>query len=187
MVRSAKRTWELGHPACGSRCQDSTVTGIGPGAYSVRAELPPDISGSGWWPRSVVFEDRDLLDIDLGVTPGLNLTNGVVTFSDSHTELSGVLQTSSGQSASGYVIVLFSTDPRSWRAITRRTQAVRPDSAGTFLVRDLPAGEYFATAVTDIDPDELMTPTFFERLVPRAIRVALGEGEHRHQDLQITP
>ena len=135
----------------------------------------------------MIVGDRDLLDHDLEITPGLNLTDGVVTFSDRHTELSGAVQTSSGQSVLGYVMIFFSTDPQSWRAITRRTQAVRPDSLGRFLVRDLPAGEYFAALASDIDPDELMTSAFFERLAPRAIRVTLGEGEHRNQDLQIAP
>lgn len=162
-----------------------TITGIGPGVYSFRARLPPDISRSGWWPRSAIFENRDLLDIEAVMTPGLDLSNVVVTFSNRHTHLSGVLYTSSGQPASDAVIVVFSTDPQSWRALARRTQAVRSDNAGHFEVHDLPPGEYFMAAVTDIDPDDLTTPAFFERLVPAAIRVTLNEGEQRIQDLRI--
>lgn len=162
-----------------------TVTGIGPGVYSFRAVLPPEIGGSGWWLRSAIFEDRDLLDTDIAFTPALNQKNVVVTFSDRHTELSGVLQTSIGQRASDCVIVVFSTDPQAWRSLARRTRTVRPASDGNFLVRDLAPGEYFMAAVTDIDPDDLMTPAFFERLVPTAIRVVLNEGERRIQDLRI--
>jgi hypothetical protein len=163
------------------------IAGIGPGAYRFQAALPADMSRNGWWLRSAIVDGRDLLDVETAFTPGLDLNNVAVTVSDRHTQLSGVLQTSSGQSASDYVIVVFSTDPQSWRALARRTQAARPDSAGRFEVRDLPPGEYFMAAVAEISSDDLTTGTFFEQLAPAAIRVVLGEGEQRIQNLQLEP
>ena len=59
---------------------------------------------------------------------------------------------------------------------------VRPASDGKFHMRDLPAGEYFIAAVTQIDPDELLTSQWFERLVPASLKFSIAEGEKRVQD-----
>jgi hypothetical protein len=82
-------------------------------------------------------------------------------------------------------MVVFSADPANWRALSRRTQVTRPASDGTYEIRDLPPGDYFLGAVTTIDPDELLTPAFFEQLVPISLPLALREGERRRQDVRL--
>jgi hypothetical protein len=162
-----------------------TVKSIGPGPNSVRVTLPSELSRGGWWPRSAMLEGRDLLDSDPEFTPGTDWSGVVLTLSDQHTELSGVLHTAVGQPAPEYVVVVYSTDRRAWRADSRRTQMVRPASDGNFQMRDLPAGEYFIAAVTQIDPDELLTSGFFARLVPASLKFSIAEGEKKVQDLRL--
>ncbi len=162
-----------------------SVKSIGPGPHTIRVTLPSDLRGAGWWPRSAIFEDADLLDSDSEFQPGINLSDVVLTLSDQHTELSGGLVAAAGQPAPEYVVVVYSTDRRAWRADARRTQMVRPASDGKFQMRDLPAGEYFIAAVTQIDPDELLSPQFFERLVPASLKFSIADGERKIQDLRL--
>ena len=62
---------------------------------------------------------------------------------------------------------------------------VRPASDGKFQVRDLPPGEYFIAAVTQVDPDELVGSELFARLVPASLKFSITEGEKKVQDLRL--
>jgi hypothetical protein len=50
---------------------------------------------------------------------------------------------------------------------------------------DLPAGEYYIAALTDLDPVDWQTPASLDQAVPFAIKVRLAEGEKKVQDLKI--
>jgi hypothetical protein len=50
---------------------------------------------------------------------------------------------------------------------------------------DPPAGEYYLAALADLDPIEWQTPEFLEQITAAAVRVRIGEGERKVQDLQI--
>ena len=52
-------------------------------------------------------------------------------------------------------------------------------------VTDVPPGDYFLAALTDLDRSELYTPAFLRELVPAAIRLTLAEGERKVQNVQI--
>jgi hypothetical protein len=62
---------------------------------------------------------------------------------------------------------------------------VRPGTDGTFTTTDLPAGEYYMAALTDVERDDLADPAFLEALVAASVRVTLAEGENKVQDLRI--
>jgi hypothetical protein len=109
----------------------------------------------------------------------------VLTMSDRHTELSGRLQTPTGQPASDVFVIAFSADRRMWGAGARRVRAVRPAVDGVFSIADLPPGDYLLGAVTDVDADEWQRPAFLEQLAPASIKITLGEGEKRVQDLRL--
>ena len=66
------------------------ITGIGPGAYVLNAQLPQEWRGT-WTLRSAMSRGRDLLDSPMEFAPGTNIDDLVLTFSDRHTRLSGVL------------------------------------------------------------------------------------------------
>jgi hypothetical protein len=50
---------------------------------------------------------------------------------------------------------------------------------------DLPAGEYFIAALTDLDPAEWQDPAFLDQIAPAAIKVTLAEGEKKRTDIRI--
>ena len=58
-------------------------------------------------------------------------------------------------------------------------------SAGKFVIGDVPAGEYYIAVLIDADPGDLNEPSFLEQLIPSSIRITLGEGEKKAQDLRL--
>jgi hypothetical protein len=155
--------------------------GAMPGTYRLTAAVT---GGSGWWLRSAVLRDRDLLDFPLEVGD-TNLVGLVVTLSNRHTELTGVLQDAAGRPIPDYVVVAFPQDPSMWRPRARRVQMARPATDGRFFLSDLPAGPYLLAAAIDVDPSDLSDAAFLSTLAPAAIKVSLGDGEKKKQDLKI--
>jgi uncharacterized protein (DUF2141 family) len=160
------------------------IGNIGPGVVSLFSPLPTAIT-SNWWMRSAMSGGVDLLDAPFEVKLGADLRDVVVTLSDKRTELSGTLQTATGQAAPSYFIIVFPADSSLRMARSRRIQAVRPSTAGQFVVKDLPPGEYIISALADVMPNEWNDVTFLERAAPAGVRVTLGEGEKKVQDLRI--
>jgi hypothetical protein len=63
--------------------------------------------------------------------------------------------------------------------------AVQPATDGRFRVTGLLPGDYYLAVATEIEPDQATDPTFLDTLLPMALRVTIGEGETRRQDLRI--
>jgi hypothetical protein len=105
--------------------------------------------------------------------------------SDRHTELSGALHTSTGQPGADVWVIAFSSDRTMWGPNARRVRAVRPGVDGHFSMADLPPGDYWLGVVTDIDPEDWQDPALLEQLAASSIKVTIGEGEKKVQDLQM--
>jgi hypothetical protein len=81
---------------------------------------------------------------------------------------------------------VFSTTPSHWRPQARRVHApTRPGSDGRYRITGLPPGEYYLAAISDFDPNEYATPAFLEQVVPGAIKITIGEGEKKTQDVRL--
>jgi hypothetical protein len=52
-------------------------------------------------------------------------------------------------------------------------------------VRDLPPGQYYVAALTDLEP-QWQTPDVLDQLVPAALTLTIGEGETKRQDRRLT-
>jgi len=72
-----------------------------------------------------------------------------------------------------------------WRPDSRRVRSARSGTDGRWIVRGLPPGEYLVAALTDLDPDELRDAAFLETLLAASVKVSLGDGEQKVQDLRI--
>lgn len=157
------------------------LAGVPPGSFVFQVN---PIDAATWWGRSAMLGERDLFDglIDIGRA---SLTGVVVTFTDTRSELSGTLQTSSGAPASDVFVIAYATNPSAWGPRARRVQSVRPGVDGRFAIKDLPPGEYYLSAVTDVEPEELQEPGFLEELIKASIKIAIGEGEKKVQDLRM--
>lgn len=156
------------------------INGILPGVYSMASVW----ADTGWWLRSVEIGGKDLLDFPVELNAG-DVTGAVVTFSDRHTELTGTLQTASNLPAPEHFIIVFPSDRSLWGRASRRLQSTRPSTAGQYSLRDLPPGDYFIAALTDLEPGDLMDTAFLEQILPAAVTVRLGEGERKVQDLRL--
>jgi hypothetical protein len=158
------------------------VAGVLPGTYRVSTSFTS--SSTGWWLRSASVNGRDVLDapLEVGLTP---VSGAVLTFSDRHTVLSGQLEVPAARVAAEYFIVVFPADRTAWLPRARRIQSTRPGTDATYVFRDLPPGAYRLAALTDVTPDDLSDPVFFETVLPASIPVTLGEGEQKTQALKV--
>lgn len=83
-------------------------------------------------------------------------------------------------------IVVFSTNRRFWFPNSRRIVSVRPSSTGSYSIRNLPPGEYFFSVLSDVETGEWFDPEFLQALVAASpIKIAIGEGDKKRQDLRI--
>ena len=110
----------------------------------------------------------------------------VVTLTDRPTQLSGVLQDTSGRPASDYFIIVFPSDKTYWTPGSRRVVETRPGSDGRYAVTGLPAGEYRVAALTDVESGEWNDPRFLAGLVTASVTITLVEGEKTPLNLKLT-
>lgn len=159
------------------------LTGVPPGRYRLGINgRPPE----GWILRATTVNGVDASDIAFEVRTGENIDNVVVTLTDRPAEISGVLLTAAGQPAPEYGLIVFSADPQYHVARSRRTQFVRPDISGRFIVRNMPAGNYLISAVTDVENGQWNDPAFLAALAASSpIRISVAEGDKKVQDIRI--
>jgi hypothetical protein len=156
---------------------------VPPGSYRLRTTSRPP---AGWVLRSAVVNGADASDVPFEVRPNENIEGVVVTMTSRSAEITGTLQTADGKPAPEYVLVVCSADARYRVPRSRRTQHVRPDVAGRFIVRDLPAGDYLISAVTDIEDGQWNDPAFLAELASSSpIRISLAEGDRKVQNIRI--
>jgi hypothetical protein len=163
------------------------IGGIPPGEFLFQV-TGPGVGPAGWWARSMkllMSVESDLLDRLIQVRPGSPSMNVVVAMSDRHAELSGSLRTSSGQPEADVFVIAFSSDRTMWGQGARRVRVVRPGADGRFSIPGLPPGDYLLGVVTDVDPEDVQNPALLDQLVPTSVKVTLGEGEKKVQDLQL--
>ena len=159
------------------------ILNVTPGPYQLVA-TSTNAADASWAARSAPFGERDLLDGFVDIARS-NAPTVVVTFTDRRTELSGSLQTATGAPASDVFVIAYAADRKYWLPSARRVQATRPDVNGHYAIRDLPPGEYFISAVTDVDQDEWQDPAFLEKLLPASAKVTIAEGEKKVFDLRL--
>ena len=137
--------------------------------------------------KSAIANGRDTLDTPLDIRAGTNLEGVTLTYSDQIGEIAGTLSDGKGTPISDLSILVFTTDRTQWGSSSSRRlrPPIRPSSDGKFSVTGLPAGEYYVGAVTDLEPGDWQDPAFLEQLAAAAIKVTLGDGEKKVQDIKI--
>jgi hypothetical protein len=162
-----------------------TFPSVMPGTYRIAVNGPGKALG-GWLVKSVTVNGDEWLDVPFEIRAHENVDGVVVTFTDRRTEISGRMQDAAGKPAPEYFIIVFSADKRFWVPQSRRTQEVRPGVDGQFIVRDLPAGDYLMSALTDVEPGQWNDPAFLAALAAHGpITITLGEGEKKVQDIRV--
>ncbi len=180
-------------PATTSADGTFAVRGITPGRYRLAVNMPgmqqsTATAGSGWVLKSATIGGPtgvDLADRLFDVKPSQDLTGLVVTMTDRPTEISGVVRDQAGRPAPGFPIIIFATDRSYWTPGSRRVLQARPSSDGKYRLVGLPPGEYFVSAVTDVDPGQLADPAFLDQLAAASFKITLADGEKKAQDLKL--
>jgi hypothetical protein len=135
--------------------------------------------------KSITGAGPDLADVALEVRPDAVVPPLTVTLTSRTTELSGSLVDAAGRPVTAFTVVAFSADRVFWTAQSRRIQSTRPADDGRFILKNLPAGDYFLVAVTDIDEGQWSDPRVLATLVSSGVRVTIAEGQRTVQDLRI--
>jgi uncharacterized protein (DUF2141 family) len=162
-----------------------TIAGVTPGRYRLTASFPGSGRPGNWTLRSSVVNGQDSLDIPFVVAPGQHVSDVSVTFADRLAQLSGAIQSAAGAAVNTFTVVLFPADQALWVAQSRRIQGQRPSADGAFTFRHLPAGEYLLAAIDDVETNEWFDPSFLQRLMPTAMKIAIAEGEQQVQDIRL--
>lgn len=162
-----------------------TMSGIIPGRYTLNVSFPGLGAPGGWALRSAIISGVDVLDAPFTAVPNGETAKAVVTFVDRMGQLTGTLQNAGGALMPEYSIVLFPTSSSLWLPQARRIQSVRLSADGAFVFRNLPAGKYYLAALEDVEPGAWSDPAFLQQLVPSSMKLAIGEGEHKVQDIRL--
>jgi hypothetical protein len=161
------------------------IPNVLPGRYRIRVDAVGAADMARWAPHSAMQSGRDVLDEVLEVPREADPAAIVVTMTDRPTEFSGRLLDSASRPVTEFAVVVFSTDLKHWRPLSRRVVQSRPGSDGLFVLANLPPGDYYVCAVTDVEASQLSDAAFLQQLVPSAFRITLAEGEKKRQDLRI--
>ena len=109
----------------------------------------------------------------------------VVKFSTTLATLAGEIRDAAGAPAPGYAVLAFPVDRRAWYWQSPAIQVQRLSTTADFDMRQLPAGEYYLAALTDVDGDEIYDPQFLAEAAGLSAQVRLTPGSVTRQNLQI--
>jgi 5-hydroxyisourate hydrolase-like protein (transthyretin family) len=195
-------------PMSGVGSQMGLLAGMVGGGPTVRADGSFDVGGLmagnhvvmasvigggpnvmlAWRVGSVVVDGRDLTDLPFELKPGAIPKDVVITLTDVHQRLSGVIADASGRPLTASTVLLFATDRRYWYPQSRRVLAARPGSDGSYEFSGMlgpTAGEYYLSVVSDLEPDQQYDPAFLDALArASSLRFVLSPGEAKRQDLR---
>jgi len=135
--------------------------------------------------KAVRLNGADVTDSGIDIRPNLDVTGVEVELTTQQSQLSGAVTDGRGQNVKDYSVVVFARDPARWTNASRFFGEGRPDQDGRFQVRNLPPGDYYAIALSYLEPGAGTDPEFLERIRDRATPFSLTEGAARTLDLKL--
>jgi hypothetical protein len=154
------------------------LTDVMPGHYVIQANAP-----RGWTVKNVYLDGRDVTDRPIEIKSGENGDGLNIIFSDMVSGLAGAVHDGNTTPVAGMTVIAFPTDESLWRP-TRRIQSVRTDQNGAYRFNNLPPDEYFVVATDDVEQGEWFDPAYLESVREKAVRVTVGGGELKVQNLR---
>jgi hypothetical protein len=164
------------------------VEGVAAGSYRIvltTANSARMTTPAGWMLKSITGAGPDLADVPLEVRADADVPPLTVTLTSRTTELSGSLVDPAGRPVTAFTVVVFSADRVFWTSQSRRTQSTRPADDGRFILKNLPAGDYFVAALADADDLQWSDPRVLAELATAGVRVTIVDGQRTVQDLRI--
>ena len=154
-----------------------------PGKYNLNIAMP-----SPWTLKSIVVAGKDTLTVPLDLASS-DVTDVVVTFTDTGTEISGTVNAPASSSTADAQVVVFPTDLQRWidgGSTPRRARVIRTSPTGNFRIPGMPPGDYFLVAVDAETSVELRDAQLLNTLSRSAQRITLADGEKKTQSLSVT-
>jgi hypothetical protein len=136
-----------------------------------------------WSLRSAVVAGKDIADVPIEISG--NTTDLVVTVTDAQTEISGVIADGQGRPAQPLYVIVFPSDKTLWIAGSRRVLSARSSDTGAYKLANLPPGDYYLCALSELETVIQTEPAYLEQLVAASVKLTLGEGEKKTQNLRI--
>lgn len=169
-----------------------SIASVMPGRYMVRASVPPAAmaaplvaGGPSWTLRSVTVGERDVTDQAFDIAAG-GADALTITFTDRISELNGTVTNPDGTPATDYFVIAMPANKDLWLPLSRRIMSTRPDRAGRYTFRNLPAGDYRIAVTTDLVPQDLQDVATLGALVGQSLPVTVVFGEQRTLDVRTT-
>jgi hypothetical protein len=158
--------------------------GVPSGRYRISASITA--MADRWAVHSVTMGGRDIRHEELDVQSASTLPEIVVSLTDQVSELSGVLSDSLGRPVPEFFVFAFPANRSAWTEDSLRLHApVRPGSDGRYRIAPLAPGAYHVVALTGFEEIDYLDVSFLEQLLPSAVKVTIGEGEKKVQDLRL--
>jgi hypothetical protein len=160
-----------------------TTVGLPGGRYLLRVigGLP-----APWILKSAMHEGRDLADLPFDAS-GADLSGVTVTFTDTPSELSGMVTGGDGSPDPDAAVLVFPADTGAWAewgTNPRRLRTERTSATGAFATRGLPAGDYYVVAVPPELAVDWQDPATLEALARDATPVRIEDGLKKAQALR---
>jgi Carboxypeptidase regulatory-like domain len=191
----------LGPPPAGIACQFQGAPINPDGTFRVQGVVGTCVvrvmgNLGRWSVKSITQGDADLRDRVLTFEPGQQLRGVQVVFTDKQTALNVTVNDNRGQPTRDYVAIAFSTDKTKWNEMSPYVRLLIPGpqrgsepttplrgsvdvrAAPTSERRDsivnIPPGDYYVVAVSDIAADDSRDPAVLERLAAGATRLTVS-------------
>ena len=121
------------------------------------------VSAPGWLLKSVRHNGLDVTDSPLDLRES-DVDDVELVMTTRATTVSATVAVPADRKPSDYNLLVFSSDPSKWTIWSRYVTIARPSQQGTFVVRGLPPGQYFAAAVGALSGGEWQDPEFLQQL-----------------------
>ncbi len=157
-----------------------SLAGLAAGPHWIRARAP-----GGWILKSVAADGRDVTDTPIELRSGQQLSGVSLVFTDRASEIHGVVSDEHDAPLTDYTLLVFPSEASLWNPQSRHIMTARPDQNGAFQMRGLPAGEYLLVAVDPTEAGEWFEPAYLEERRAGAVRILLGEGDIKTQNVKI--
>lgn len=158
-----------------------TINGILPGSYVFQSS-----DNNGWIIKSVRVGGRDYTHAPIDLAAGTAYDDAVITFTNAIPSLTGAVRERSGAAAKDAAVIAFPVEPDQWQRYGLNPQRIRSTTAspdGAFLIRPLPAGDYYIVAVPAEQAAAWQEPGFFARVAGVATRVTIAWGQAKTIDV----
>ena len=140
----------------------------------------------GWVLDRVLLNGEDVTDRGVDFKPGQDVNGIEIELTNKVTSIAGTVTSPSGP-AKDYTVVVFPVDDQKWTLPQNRwTTSSRPNQDGQFRVNNLPAGDYYATAVEYVAQGDWQDPEWLARAAKSATRVTLDEGASKNLELKLS-